>query len=416
MFQRVGAAAYKADLSNTLALCKVLGQPEQKFRSIHIAGTNGKGSTSHMLAAILQVAGYKTGLYTSPHLKDFRERIRINGKKISQRYVVDFVDRYKNEFEKIDLSFFEWTVGLAFQYFAEQEVDIAVIETGLGGRLDSTNVIQPLASIITNISWDHANLLGNTLRKIAGEKAGIIKQGIPVVIGETQDQVKTVFTTRAKQLHAPLHFADAERQVRKLRHNHQTPLQLIVDIKHNGQQELKDLRCGLPGLYQQKNIVTVLAAVDELRKKGFTITSKHIRQGLAKVVELTGLQGRWQILSKNPLTIADTGHNEAGIAEIIKQLRHTSYKQLHIVLGMVNDKDPDTILRLFPKKAIYYFCAARLPRALDRHVLAEKAISYGLKGQVCSSVRKALKTAQKAAKSGDLVFIGGSTFVVAEAL
>jgi dihydrofolate synthase/folylpolyglutamate synthase len=308
MFHRVGAAAYKADLSNTIEICAALGNPENNFRSVHIAGTNGKGSTSHLLAAVLQEAGYKTGLYTSPHLKDFRERIRINGKMIPQQRVVKFVEAHRKLFDKVQPSFFEWTVALAFDYFAKEKVDIAIVETGLGGRLDSTNVIRPVVSVITNISRDHMNLLGKTLKKIAGEKAGIIKPQIPVVIGETQEEVKTVFEKKAKKEKSPLRFADEELQLKKIHHTKSIPPFLIADVFAGKNPVLKNLHCALPGLYQRKNIITVLSAIDVLRENGFIIPEKAIRSGFKKVSELTGLQGRWQIISKNPLTIADTGH------------------------------------------------------------------------------------------------------------
>lgn len=416
MFHRVGPAAYKADLSNTISICKALGNPENKFQSVHIAGTNGKGSTSHLLAAVLQEAGYKTGLYTSPHLKDFRERIRINGKMIPKPRVVKFVETHRALFDKVQPSFFEWTVGLAFDYFANEKVDIAIIETGLGGRLDSTNVITPLVSVITNISRDHMNLLGNTLRKIAGEKAGIIKKGIPVVIGETQAEVKSVFESKAKKEKAPLRFADEEFHTGKITHSKTVPPFLMTDVKAGKNVVLKNFRSGLPGLYQRKNMLTVLSAIDVLRENGFSIPEKAVRSGFEKVTTLTGLQGRWQILSKKPLTIADTGHNEAGIMEVMQQLKKTPHKKLHMVLGMVNDKDPGIVLQHLPKKASYYFCKAKLPRALDAQELAQKAKTFGLQGNFYSSVKAALKAAQAAAKQGDIVFVGGSTFVVAEVI
>lgn len=413
MFQRLGPAAYKADLSNTIAICKALGNPENKFRSIHIAGTNGKGSTSHLLAAILQEAGYKTGLYTSPHLKDFRERIRINGKMIPKQRVVKFVEEQQAVFSNVDPSFFEWTVGLAFDYFANEKVDIVVIETGLGGRLDSTNVITPELSVITNISFDHQNLLGNTLRKIAAEKAGIIKPGIPVVIGETQDAVKSVFESKAKKEKSPIRFADQEFRLAKISQDHQS---LKGTVYAGGKMVYPELRSGLPGLYQRKNMLTVLAAVDVLRESGFQISAAAIRSGFRNVIPLTGLLGRWQVLSKSPLTIADTGHNEDGIREIVSQLKKTKFKKLHFVFGVVGDKEPDKVLVQLPKRAQYYFCRANLPRAMDAGELQQKAAAYGLKGAVFTSVKKAKLAAQKSASKGDLVFVGGSTFVVAEAL
>ncbi|HET6991872.1 MAG TPA: folylpolyglutamate synthase/dihydrofolate synthase family protein, partial [Bacteroidia bacterium] len=350
MFHRIGPAAYKPDLSNTIKICDALDNPEKKFRAVHIAGTNGKGSSSHLLAAVLQEAGYKTGLYTSPHLKDFRERIRINGKMIPKNRVVEFVEDHRKLFEKVQPSFFEWTVGLAFDYFAKEKVDIAVIETGLGGRLDSTNVLTPLVSVITNISRDHMNLLGNTLKKIAGEKAGIIKKEIPVVIGETQDEVKSVFEQKAKSAFADasaekkekksIRFADKEYQFTNLSQTKSIPPFLKGNVKTGKNIIYKNLICELPGFYQRKNIPTVLSAIDVLLESGFKIKEKAIRKGFANVSALTGLQGRWQVISKNPLTIADTGHNEAGIIEVVSQLKKTPHKKLHFVFGVVNDKDP----------------------------------------------------------------------------
>ncbi|HRH64332.1 MAG TPA: folylpolyglutamate synthase/dihydrofolate synthase family protein [Bacteroidia bacterium] len=416
MFQRIGAAAYKADLNNTIALLKLVRNPEKKFKSIHIAGTNGKGSVSHMLASILQCAGYRVGLYTSPHLKDFRERIKVNGKPISQQDVVQFVEQYKNGFEKIKPSFFEITVGMAFEYFEKQQVDIAVIETGLGGRLDSTNVIKPLLSVITNISFDHEALLGNTLEKIAIEKAGIIKLKTPVVVGEMQAESRFIFSKYAIQNKAELFFAD---QVYKVQQSSikgtVNPVQ-EMDILRNGKVFIEKLSIPLLGHYQQKNCCTVLQAVELLQQQSFVVTEKDIKLGMAKVVEQTNFQGRWQVLNRKPLVIADTAHNEAGIKEVMKQLKLTQHKKLHIVLGVVNDKDLSKILHLFPSKALYYFCKADLPRALDAKILQEKAKEHSLKGKVYSSVNEALKAAEKAATKEDLVFVGGSTFTVAEVL
>lgn len=394
MFQRIGATAYKANLDNTIAICKLLNNPENKFKSIHIAGTNGKGSTSHMLASVLQSSGLKVGLYTSPHLKDFRERIKINGKMIPQQNVIDFVNKYIQQLaeEQIQPSFFEMTVGLAFDYFANEKVDIAVIEVGLGGRLDSTNVITPEISVITNISYDHTALLGNTIEKIAIEKAGIIKINIPVVIGETQTETKSIFIQIAKEKNAPIIFAD------------------------KSSFEYKNIETDLLGMYQQKNIKTVLASIDVLKKKGFQISDKAICDGLKNVVKQTGLLGRWQILSQNPLCIADTGHNEAGIKEVVHQISQIPHQQLHFVIGMVNDKDISEILRLLPENAIYYFCKAKIPRALDAEDLKNQALVFGLKGNIYSSVAEAFSSAKQNADEKDLIFIGGSTFVVAEVL
>lgn len=392
MYQRIGAAAYKADLNNTIAICKLLGNPENKFKSVHIAGTNGKGSVSHMLAAVLQCAGYKVGLYTSPHLKDFRERIRINGKMIPEKYVMKFVEKYKADFEKIKPSFFEWTVGLAFDYFSREKVDITIIETGLGGRLDSTNVITPLLSIITNISYDHQNLLGNTLQKIAAEKAGIIKKNGIVVISEKSASINKVFEAKAKKEKALLLYTE----------------DFISGINK--------IECGLKGAYQQKNIPTVILAAEILSQFGFKITSNAVVKGLKKVVKLTGLRGRWDMLSKKPLIIADIAHNEAGIREVFKQVKTTPHKKLHIVFGTVNDKDVGKILALLPKKASYYFCKANIPRALDASALASQAKKCGLKGAIYPSVKKAISAANKNASSADLILVTGSAFVVAEAI
>lgn len=417
MFQRVGSAAYKNNLDNTLAICKLLGNPEKKFKSIHIAGTNGKGSTSHMLASILQDAGYKTGLYTSPHLKDFRERIKINGEMIPQKSVVDFVEKYKNDFECIQPSFFEMTVGLAFNYFVNQQVDIAVIEVGLGGRLDSTNVITPELSVITNISFDHTALLGDTLEKIATEKAGIIKPEVPVIIGETQTETKNIFIEKAKQNNSPLIFADQHYRAVNAHHTSNDNVLLEMDIEKSEAGETiiyKNLQSGLLGLYQQKNIPTVICAAESLIKKGYKIADLNIREGIKNVIKQTHLMGRWQILSQKPLIIADTGHNEAGIKEMLNQINQTPHKQLHFVLGMVNDKDISTILSLLPKNAKYYFCQASIPRALNVKELAYKALDAGLNGELCGTVKNALAAAKKNAQTNDLVIIGGSTFTVAE--
>ncbi len=414
MFQRIGAAAYKANLDNTLAICKLLHNPENKFRSVHIAGTNGKGSTSHMLAAILQNSGLKVGLYTSPHLQDFRERVRINGKPISRKYVIDFVEKYRKEFEVIQPSFFEWTVGLAFDYFANEKVDVVILETGLGGRLDSTNVVTPLLSVITNISPDHMNLLGDTLPKIAFEKAGIIKPGVPVIVGETQPEVEAVFRSVAAEKKAPLLFADctlrASTESRMIRPGN------FLAIKKDGQDWLRNVECGLKGQYQKKNIITVLAAIEELITQGFKISEQDIRKGLLYVTVTTGLRGRWEQLSASPPTFADTGHNVAGMQEVIKQIGEVQHHRLYFVLGMVNDKDLDGILSLLPSRAEYFFCAASVPRALEAEKLQQLASKHGLKGIVSPSVKEALSAAQSKAGPNDLVFVGGSTFTVADAL
>jgi dihydrofolate synthase/folylpolyglutamate synthase len=413
MFHRIGAAAYKADLDNTHRIAELLDHPENKFRSVHIAGTNGKGSTSHMIASVLQSAGYKTGLYTSPHLKDFRERIRINGFKISEQTVVDFVNQYSKEFEKIKPSFFEWTVGLAFDYFANQKVDIAIIETGLGGRLDSTNIITPLVSVITNIGLDHTQLLGDTLKKIAAEKAGIIKQGVPVVIGEYNDDTARVFIERARETSSEMFFADEFLSVMK-----NPPYNGLANYTIYEEKELlyDFLQLDLEGNYQLKNVLTAVQTLQLLKKSGISLLDRYIREGLNKVKSQTGLMGRWQTISKSPLTICDVGHNEDGIREVVQQLEGTPHKRLHIVFGAVNDKDITAMLRLLPKDADYYFCRADIPRAMDATELAKKAAEAGLKGKSFFTVAEALHAAQNAAGNDDLIFIGGSTFVVAEVL
>lgn len=412
MFHRIGAAAYKANLDNTYTLMNVLKQPHQKFKSIHIGGTNGKGSTSHMMAAVLQEAGYKVGLYTSPHLKDFRERIRINGKMISQQKVVDFVAKHKKHFDKIQPSFFEWTVGLAFDYFAEKKVDVAIIEVGLGGRLDSTNIIIPELSIITNISFDHTNLLGNTLEAIAGEKAGIIKTDVPCLISERAIETESVFINKAKNEAAPLFFTQDMVKVKALK---QEMKKGKLHLVYQNNISKKSLFCDLPGTYQTKNIATIYAACTLLNSLGkFKITLPSIEKALSKVTEATGLKGRWQVLNKKPLVIADTGHNEAGIKEVLKNIKLTAHKNLHIVLGVVNDKDVNTMLSLMPKKATYYFSKASIPRALDENELQLLAAKHKLKGCTFKTVKQALTAAKKIAHKDDLIFVGGSTFTVAE--
>ena len=417
VFTRVGASAYKEDLTNTIELCKRLGDPQHKFKSVHVGGTNGKGSTSHMLAAILQVAGYKTGLYTSPHLVDFRERIRINGQMISQQQVIDFVAKHQKDFEDIKPSFFEMTVGLAFDIFAKEKVDIAIIEVGLGGRLDSTNIITPLLSVITNIGWDHMNILGDTLQLIAGEKAGIIKQGIPVIIGEYQPEVADIFLRKAAKEETELVFASDEYDSEVFSQKSEARTAEYLDLNiHKKDSGLKafDLRLDLPGSYQLKNIKTVLSAVQELRRQGFTITNEHLQTALRQIKTLTGLHGRWEVLSTDPLTICDTGHNPEGIKEVLKNIATTQFEHLHFVIGMVNDKDISKVLNMLPVDATYYFCRPDIPRGLEAETLKLKAESIGLQGEVYPTVKAALLSAQKNAGKNDLVFVGGSTFVVAE--
>lgn len=411
MYQRIGGAAYKADLNNTIALLNMLGNPHQNFKSVHIAGTNGKGSTSHMLASVFQEAGYKTGLYTSPHLRDFRERIRLNGEMIPKENVVSFIAEHKEQFEQMELSFFEMTVGMAFDYFAKEQVDIAIVEVGMGGRLDSTNLITPELSVITNIGLDHVKFLGDTMEKIAGEKAGIIKPNTPVVIGETQGETRQVFEGKASQCHSSIFFADQIFDCNKI-HIESNLIQKYDIWKHS---ELYMEAIGIPlmGNYQQKNLTTAICALDLLREK-FNLSDDDIREGISKVISNTHLMGRWQIINEAPLTIADTGHNVAGITEVVQQLAQLHYDKLHFVLGMVNDKDIDHVLQLLPRNAEYYFCKADIPRGLDAHILAEQAFELGLRGMAYESVRHAYQSASNAAHFGDVVFVGGSNFIVAE--
>ena len=414
MFQRIGSAAYKAGLDNTRRLDDYFNHPHRKYHTIHVAGTNGKGSTSHMLAAILQSAGYKTGLYTSPHLVDFRERIKINGEMIPEQEVIDFVEKHHPVIQEIKPSFFEMTVAMAFDYFARQQVDVTVIEVGMGGRLDSTNIITPLLSIITNISYDHGQFLGDTLEEIAAEKAGIIKPDIPVVIGETQPESAPVFLRIASEKNTPLVFADQEFQV--IRMESGLRCQDVV-IKNTKQNTLSEYTLDLPGIYQGKNIKTVLAAIEVLNEHGpMDISRRAIEQGLCHAARLTGLCGRWQILSEVPLTIADTGHNEGGMTEIRNQLQQTEYNRLFIVIGVVNDKDLSKLFPLFPKEAHYIFTQAKIDRALDAGTLYQRAVEQGFSGEVIPDIPMAIKKAQDLADKKDMIFIGGSTFTVAEAL
>ena len=411
MYQRIGASAYKADLNTTIEIINYLDNPQHSFKSIHIAGTNGKGSTSHSLASVFQEAGYKTGLYTSPHLRDFRERIRINGEMIPENEVVEFIEKHKNKLEELELSFFEMTVAMAFDYFRKEKVDIAIIEVGMGGRLDSTNVINPELCVITNISLDHVKFLGENEGQIAVEKAGIIKPRTAVVIGETQEGSKDVFIETAKEKNSPIFFADKIMECKK-DDTYSIEYQKF-DIYKNNELYLKDLKYPLLGNYQKKNLATVICALDIL-KDSFKIEETHIVNGLANVVKNTSLMGRWQVINRNPLAIADTGHNVAGINEVNRQLAETKYNKLHFVLSVVNDKDIDGILQLLPKEAEYYFCKADIPRGLSADILAEKAINCGLQGKVYESVRQAYSTALSNAQEGDLVFVGGSNFTVAE--
>ncbi|APG61480.1 tetrahydrofolate synthase [Christiangramia salexigens] len=390
MYQRVGKQAFKKDLSNTLKLAEHLNHPEKKFRSIHVGGTNGKGSVSHMLASVFQEAGYKTGLYTSPHLKDFRERIRVNGEMIPEQKVVNFIDSNKEFLEANSLSFFEMSVGMAFDHFAKEKVDIAIIEVGLGGRLDSTNIIRPELSVITNIGKDHTAFLGNTYPAIAFEKAGIIKKSVPVVIGEKHPETVEVFKEKAGAESSKIYFAE--------------------DFK------FQSLASDLKGFYQKKNVNTVLTALKVLKDKDWLISEEVVETALLKVKENTGLRGRWDILSSRPEVICDTAHNREGLEIVMDQLKAEKFNKLHIVMGVVNDKDLSTILPLFPKNAFYYFCKPDVPRGLDANNLQKEAAKFGLKGKTYNSVLEAFRAAKITADAEDLIYIGGSNFTVAEVL
>ncbi|NSL87464.1 bifunctional folylpolyglutamate synthase/dihydrofolate synthase [Chitinophaga solisilvae] len=413
MFTRVGADAFKTDLHNTIALLALLDNPHQRFKTIHVGGTNGKGSSSHMLAAALQQAGYKTGLYTSPHLLDFRERIRINGEVVPEDFVVAFTDKLRTHIESIQPSFFELTVAMAFSYFAAEKVDIAVVEVGLGGRLDSTNVITPELSLITNISYDHKNMLGDTLQLIAGEKAGIIKPGVPVVISESQPETDEVFISTAAAKQSDIHFADQEWMVSS---SSIAGMHMDITLLDTRQQQMHALKLDLSGQYQEKNVMGVLSALKILQQQGWQISREHITQALSHVRKLTGLRGRWEVISQHPLTVMDVGHNEAGIREVMQQLRHVNYQHLHIVTGFVKDKEVENVLPLFPKDATYYFCKAQLPRAMDEVLLAELGTANGLQGHAYASVQAAFQAARQHARPDDMILVCGSFFIVAEAL
>ena len=407
-FQQVGGAAYKEGLLTTIALDNHLGNPHRKYRTIHVAGTNGKGSTSHTIAAVLQASGYKVGLYTSPHLIDFRERMRVNGIPAPQEYVVDFVERHKAFFEPLQPSFFELTTAMAFNYFAEQEVDVAVIEVGLGGRLDCTNIITPDLCVITNISKDHTQFLGNTLQDIAGEKAGIIKSGIPVVIGETTSETKPVFSAKATEASAPIIFAEDEMELRDA-----TPCGngFEYDTKEYG-----TLHGELGGFCQEKNANTILAAIRQLKNMGYRIDTESLRKGFTNVTALTGLMGRWQKISEHPMTVCDAGHNIGGIEHIVRQLQTQECDTLRIVFGMVSDKDITAVLAMMPKSATYYFTQASIQRAMPAAELQEKASAFGLTGDHYPNVKTALEAAKTDSNANDFIFVGGSCFIVADLL
>jgi dihydrofolate synthase / folylpolyglutamate synthase len=411
-FHRIGKAAYKGDLNNTAELDSYFGHPHKKFRTIHVAGTNGKGSVSHMLASILQEAGFRTSLYTSPHLRDFRERIRVNGQMISEEEVISFVGKHDGAVRRISPSFFELTVAMAFDFFARMETEVAVVEVGMGGRLDSTNIITPELSVITNIGHDHMEFLGDTLEAVAGEKAGIIKEGVPVVIGETQPETGDVFPVKAAEMNAPISYADRE---------FLCTLGILNASKGVREYALQDLVTGmttrgttpLGGLAQQKNIQTVAAAVNIISAP-FGLTREHFINGIAKVITNTGLMGRWQVLSCSPLIVCDTGHNREGLEYVVRQISLTPKKRLHMVIGFVKDKDLSLVLPLLPRNATYYFTRASVPRALDEKILMSEAVKYGLSGASYGNVALALEAARASAAADDMIFIGGSTYVVAE--
>ena len=411
MFSRMGSAAFKKDLTNIRTLCERLGNPQTKFKTIHVGGTNGKGSVSHMLAAVLQTAGYKTGLYTSPHLYDFRERIKVNGKMAEEDFVVDFTEKIQPLIEEIEPSFFEITVAMAFDYFAQQQVDVAVIEVGLGGRLDSTNIITPVVSVITNIGWDHTNMLGNSLQEIAGEKAGIIKQHVPVVIGETREETRPVFEAKAQQMNAPVLFA--EEQYKAISHEWEGG-HLFLKVTNREESKVESFELDLPGIYQQKNLCTVLTALDVLKKNSFSISDEQTAIGSKKTKELTGLKGRWEVIHQNPTIVLEVAHNKEGMEQMLQHLQNIRYKKLHLIIGMVKDKDATTILKLLPKDANYYFTQAHIPRALNATELRQKAMTFALEGNVVEDVNTALPQALQKAGADDLIIVCGSIFLVAE--
>jgi dihydrofolate synthase/folylpolyglutamate synthase len=419
MFERQGASGYKEGLSNTLILDEHLGQPHQAYKTVHVGGTNGKGSVSHTIAAVLQACGYRVGLYTSPHLVDFRERIRVNGQPISQHYVVEFVEKHRSFFEPLHPSFFEVTTAMAFQYFKDSEIDIAVVEVGLGGRLDCTNIIQPLVSVITNISFDHTQFLGDTLGKIAGEKAGIIKRGIPVVIGSANAETRPVFEAKACEMESPIYFAEDNSQVMSAEPMPEGGMHYHLKL-------MGEMNGDLGGIYQKQNLNTVLFALEELRKQGYLASAIEgvayersrfeLENGIGNVVKTTGLMGRWQIVNQTPKVVCDTGHNVDGWLYLSRQLATIQCQQMHIIFGMVNDKDIDKVLDLLPKHAKFYFTKAQTKRALPETVVQEKAKEHGLVGNAYHSVNEAYKAAFHAASANDFIFVGGSSYVVGDFL
>lgn len=411
VFQNIGGKAYKSGLERIQSLCEVLGNPHKKFKSIHIAGTNGKGSTSHFLASILQEAGYKVGLTTSPHLKSFTERIKINGNEIEKEILADFVGKYQTLIEETQASFFEAMIALAFWYFAEKQVDIAVVETGMGGRLDATNILLPEISIITTIGYDHQQWLGDTLPKIASEKAGIIKPHTPVIISEKQTETQAVFLQKAQQENAPIYFAQ---DTFSLLESHLSMPYLHLNYQNTQNNELIALQSALLGNYQKKNLIGVLKAVEILQEKGYSISWQAVQAGVKNVLKNTDLRGRWQILQEKPLIIADIAHNEQGVSEIVEQISQTPHRNLHLVLGFVSDKDVTKLLSLFPKNAFFYFCEPAIPRAMPVEQITEIAQNLGLHFQAIPKVSQAYQVACQQAQTDDLIFVGGSTFVVAE--
>jgi dihydrofolate synthase/folylpolyglutamate synthase len=411
MFSRIGQAAYKKDLDNIILLCEILGNPQHSFKSIHVGGTNGKGSVSHMLASILQTAGYKTGLYTSPHLHDFRERIRINGSMVPEGYIVEFTEKISPHFDSIEPSFFEISVAMAFDYFAREKVDIAVIEVGLGGRLDSTNIIMPEVSVITNISRDHMNILGDTLEDIAYEKAGIIKENTPVVIGETNTVSKPIFIKKAKEKNAPIFFAD---QLRFANNWEQDPHMLHLEIADHHHTDHLLLHLDLNGVYQIRNCITVLETIHQLQVKGWVISNDQTKKALSAVKHLTGLKGRWDVIRISPMIVLDVGHNEDGIKQVVSQLSITDFKNLHIIIGMVKDKDISGVLSQLPENAEYYFTKANIPRAMPEEMLCSLAETKGLRGKIYPFVNDALSAAVSKADKEDLILVCGSVFLVGE--
>lgn len=413
VFHRIGPKAFKADLSNTLKICEHLGNPQNQFKSIHIGGTNGKGSTSHFMASILQEAGYKVGLYTSPHLKDYTERFKINGKSIDNQIVVDFVEQNKDFIEALEPSFFELSVGLAFDVFAKEKVDIAVIEVGLGGRLDSTNVITPELSIITNIGFDHMDILGDTLPKIASEKAGIIKNQIPVVVSQRHHETDDVFTSKAIETNSEITFAEDKYYV-KYKSREVNGLVFDVTDRRSDKLIFENLHSELIGNYQLKNIQGVLVAVDKLNEIGFEITHTALKNGIGRVVSNTGLKGRWQVLKTSPLVVCDTAHNEHGLVDVLSQIQELKVNNKYFILGFVKDKNVEKALSLFPKDANYIFCQANSPRSMPAENLIEIAKSVGISGYSILNVNEALENVLKLASKDDFIYIGGSTFVVAE--